>query len=289
MRGCRIASSDWVVGQDRLDENEETGDDISVDPSSGLVSLFNYHSSLSKAFFLTLAHPCLDRHGKLLPSVYEQERTISTIIAVVSSRSVLDLVHVEWDPATPFHLVSDIQEFMPVRIPLEISFAPVFRFPLRSEKGEYFLCSQSFGGELTHFFPETFFSIDFDCTIGTPVVAVGDGVVIQVNDSHSNSGVSISILFEWNSLMIQLDLGGFVEYVHINTGSSKVKPGDRVKAGDVICESGAIGFCPTPHLHIQYQLSADPTAVTAPFLMQFKHGETFIPKSGCFYSAIGSI
>jgi murein DD-endopeptidase MepM/ murein hydrolase activator NlpD len=35
------------------------------------------------------------------------------------------------------------------------------------------------------------------------------------------------------------------------TGSATVKVGDRVQEGQVICLSGDVGFCPTPHLHIQ--------------------------------------
>ena len=58
-------------------------------------------------------------------------------------------------------------------------------------------------------------------------------------------------LFKWNSVILKLATGHFVEYVHIKKSSAAVAPGDRVTAGQPICLSGDVGFCPSPHLHIQ--------------------------------------
>jgi hypothetical protein len=38
-----------------------------------------------------------------------------------------------------------------------------------------------------------------------------------------------------------------IEYVHIRGGSARVALGDRVRSGQIICESGAAGFCPEVH------------------------------------------
>jgi murein DD-endopeptidase MepM/ murein hydrolase activator NlpD len=43
----------------------------------------------------------------------------------------------------------------------------------------------------------------------------------------------------------------FIEYVHIKQSSASVKVGDRVVTGQPLCLSGDVGFCPSPHLHIQ--------------------------------------
>ncbi len=48
------------------------------------------------------------------------------------------------------------------------------------------------------------------------------------------SGIDIRNLFLWNSVMLRLDDGMHVEYVHIKAGSACVQPGQRVRAGEVI-------------------------------------------------------
>ena len=51
--------------------------------------------------------------------------------------------------------------------------------------------------------------------MGTPVLALADGTVKEVRDSESASGIHVSNLFKWNSILLQLDNGSFAEYVHI--------------------------------------------------------------------------
>eukprot|EP01047_Picozoa_sp_COSAG01_P091472 COSAG01_NODE_23066_length_829_cov_34.987671_1_plen_75_part_00 len=63
-------------------------------------------------------------------------------------------------------------------------------------------------------------------------------------------------------------------YVHIRTSSARVRVGESVVAGQVLCESGDVGFCPTPHVHLQVHESADPTAPTVRF--GFANGGEFL-------------
>ena len=65
--------------------------------------------------------------------------------------------------------------------------------------------------------------------------------------------------------MLRLDDGFFVEYVHIAHRSTVVRVGERVAAGQELCKSGNVGFCPVPHLHIQAHASKDERACTVPF------------------------
>jgi hypothetical protein len=53
------------------------------------------------------------------------------------------------------------------------------------------------------------------CAVGTPVVAIGPGVVTEVLDSNTASGIHTSNLYKWNSIAIELDNDSVVEYVHI--------------------------------------------------------------------------
>ena len=47
--------------------------------------------------------------------------------------------------------------------------------------------------------------------------------------------------------------------MHIARGSCRVRVGERVAAGQVICASGDVGFCPEPHLHIELHEAVAPT------------------------------
>ena len=56
--------------------------------------------------------------------------------------------------------------------------------------------------------------------------------------------------------------GLLFEYVHIKPGSCRVKEGDTVSQGQHLCDSGDVGFCPSPHLHIQaHAPGSDPVEV----------------------------
>jgi murein DD-endopeptidase MepM/ murein hydrolase activator NlpD len=169
-------------------------------------------------------------------------------------------------------------------------------FPLRpiadggAASAGRFLCSQGTCGCFTHFYAATKYAVDFSCPVGTPVLAVGDGTITEVKDTTAVGGIHAAHLFEWNSVMLKLarEPPVFVEYVHIRRGSSRVRVGDVVREGDVICESGDVGFCPTPHLHIQIHHSDVEDAPTAPFCIRCTPpGEaptTYVPRAGVWYN-----
>jgi murein DD-endopeptidase MepM/ murein hydrolase activator NlpD len=160
----------------------------------------------------------------------------------------------------------------------------IYPFPLR---GGPFLCSQGFGGAFTHFYPGTQHAIDFECAVGTLVLAVGAGVVTETSEDNTETGIHVHNLFKWNSVMLHLDDGMFVEYVHIQHKSCRVKPGDRVVKGQVLCESGDVGFCPTPHLHLQMHGSGARDAPTVPFALEGPDGgPPYIPVAGIFYPPV---
>merc|ERR1719253_430663 len=80
-------------------------------------------------------------------------------------------------------------------------------FPLPAEDGP-FLCTQGVGGHLTHFFPESYHAIDLRCPCRTPVLCIGDGVVVDVEEEHHVGGVHVGNLGKWNSVSVRLDRVG---------------------------------------------------------------------------------
>jgi murein DD-endopeptidase MepM/ murein hydrolase activator NlpD len=168
-----------------------------------------------------------------------------------------------------------------------------------------FLCTQGCGGALTHFFPESFHAVDFRCAEGTEVRAVAPGIVTEVEQHNSVTGVHCNNLCSWNSVQLEAWFGtdgrpraggapatdaeaaaaraaGYVpvqiDYVHVAPGSARVSVGDRVEGGAVLCLSGKVGFSPEPHVHIEVHRSADPTGPS--LLVSFDpDGEAF-PRAG---------
>ncbi|MDR7342733.1 murein DD-endopeptidase [Pantoea alhagi] len=81
--------------------------------------------------------------------------------------------------------------------------------------------------------------VDFAVPIGTPVLAVGDGEVVQAKRS-SGAG---------NYIAIRHGRQYMTRYMHMK--KLLVKPGDKVKRGDRIGLSGNTGRSTGPHLHYE--------------------------------------
>lgn len=86
---------------------------------------------------------------------------------------------------------------------------------------------------------------------GEDVLAVGNGVIVQVSDrvaerihrSDKPAGTA------GNHVVLQLDQGGYAHYGHLRPGSATRTPGTRVRAGDKIAEVGFSGSASDPQLH----------------------------------------
>jgi murein DD-endopeptidase MepM/ murein hydrolase activator NlpD len=127
------------------------------------------------------------------------------------------------------------------------------------------------------------------------VISLGDGEVVNIQNEHNVSGVNVKNLFSWNSIMIKISLADkenvsengnrfvYVEYVHIKKDSFTVKVGDYIKKGQIICESGDVGFCPEPHLHLQVHNTDSTDSPTINFFLLDSDNNPFIPKCGNYY------
>src|SRR5262249_9676996 len=130
----------------------------------------------------------------------------------------------------------------------------------RREKSPYLLpwpggltwtCTQGNWGVLTHRKHDVY-HFDFPMPIGSPVCAARDGVVETVIDEHDGNenpllGGDVSDV-PGNGIFIRHADGTVAVYWHIRKESSRVRKGQRVKQGDVIAESGNVGFSTSPHL-----------------------------------------
>lgn len=95
---------------------------------------------------------------------------------------------------------------------------------------------------------------------GMDVIAVADGVVRSARDGQEEhrplspqpepASLTADGLFG-NYVVLEIRPGVFASYAHLQRGSVKVKPGDRVHRGDLLGRVGQSGNSAAPHLHFQ--------------------------------------
>ncbi|MEG4922764.1 S8 family serine peptidase [Microcoleus sp. F10-D1] len=100
------------------------------------------------------------------------------------------------------------------------------------------------------------YAIDYGVNLGTPVYAMRSGTVKRVIDTNPDTGGGPEKANQANLITIEHDGGYHSAYLHLQRGfSSKVaggiKPGNTVKAGQLIGYSGNSGWSTGPHLHVQ--------------------------------------
>ncbi len=92
--------------------------------------------------------------------------------------------------------------------------------------------------------------LDFSAPVGTEIYATGDGIAVNVSVSPIGYGKYIEIDHGFGYSTLYAHLDGF-----------KVKPGQRVKRGEVIGYVGNTGKSTAPHLHYEVRiknLAVDP-------------------------------
>lgn len=92
---------------------------------------------------------------------------------------------------------------------------------------------------------------------GVKVMAAMDGTIARLRDGESDAIKSDSDIEQLRKDQKECGNGIFIDhgsaiqtiYCHMKQGSIKVKPGDKVEAGDILGEVGQSGMAEFPHLH----------------------------------------
>lgn len=90
--------------------------------------------------------------------------------------------------------------------------------------------------------------VDFGARIGTPTMAAGDGVVTRVGVMGGYGNV----------VDVEHGNGWSTRYAHLSRFASGLKPGDRVRQGDIIAFTGNTGRSTGPHLHYEVRRNGSP-------------------------------
>mmetsp|Transcript_22722 Transcript_22722/g.34365 ORF Transcript_22722/g.34365 Transcript_22722/m.34365 type:complete len:330 (-) Transcript_22722:138-1127(-) len=294
-KGCYIVRQEnpgHIIKFERIDPfdfEENDVPDIAFDPDVKSLSVCNVDRIWKVAYVTIYETECVGRDeivfetGKTTDNNGETASCI-TFIVLCPPTTFVHLCYLTTDDVLSVKIESDVQGWSKHPSP-DDTHPQLLGFPLAQGP---FLCTQGEHGHLTHFFSGNLHAIDLRCPIGTPLLAVGDGIVVQSNTNKSLTGIAVSNLYEWNSILLQLDNQEdplFVEYVHIK--SSNVCIGEKVKTGDIIGFSGSVGFSPEPHLHFAAYRRADPDAVTVRVHFVAKDGSSYLPKAGNYYSQVG--
>lgn len=101
---------------------------------------------------------------------------------------------------------------------------------------------------------------------GQPLLAVDDGKVVAAVDRYPdqipNAAEPVSLAAaDGNHVIIRLARGVYAAYAHIKPGTVRVRPGQRIKAGQVLGRLGNSGATTGPHLH--FQLMSRPSLLDA--------------------------
>ncbi len=181
MPGCHVAmeESKWIIGSSKW-EADEINDvdipDLCIDPATKILSVINTHEELSMSAYISLGETILasDRIGKVLEPGRQVDESgkqsqVTTIIATVRPTTELEIctLHISDLQACgdmALDINSDVQFIQPHPCSQEWFSERTYQFPLGGEGP--FLCSQSEGGALSHFFAQTFHAVDLECPIG---------------------------------------------------------------------------------------------------------------------------
>mmetsp|Transcript_90918 Transcript_90918/g.185275 ORF Transcript_90918/g.185275 Transcript_90918/m.185275 type:complete len:403 (+) Transcript_90918:135-1343(+) len=346
----KTKNPDWMIGWEDVDPEDfgiDVNDDsewiecevpdIAMDPDEFTLSVCNVHSYTKVAYVTVFETSVRGANGKELA----QGSTTNNNGETVACTTFIVLC----PPCVFAHLcylgVSSDEELHNIRIESDVS--KWNQHPNPSDEHPYrigfplscnnslaaggnavsFLCTQGEDGELTHFFSGNLHAFDFRCPVGTELLAVADGTIVEANDKNILTGIAVTNLFKWNSILLQIEtieangddctggkddrrseVGGdeplFVEYVHIM--ESMVRAGDRVKRGQVIGYSGSVGFSPEPHLHFSAFRSSDAEAPTVRVRFENYNSReregnnrhdgdpiTFLPRAGKWYNRDGIV
>ena len=198
---------------------------------------------------------------------------------VIPARSSLDLLELPTLSALDVPAISYEWVYLPGDPALEPEPGQTYRVPFAV--GTSFLVTQSYPDSATHLTRDSMYAVDFAMPVGTDVVAARDGVVFDVASTNFKGGPDEDEYASLANLVrILHDDGTFAVYAHLNWNTIRVRPGDRVRAGEYIADSGNTGFTSGPHLHFAVQRNLGMRVESLPVTFRGRGGEPVAASSG---------
>ena len=144
-----------------------------------------------------------------------------------------------------------------------------------------FRVTQAFPVSVTHTTPDSAYAVDIAMPIGTDIYAARDGTVFDVSSTNYRGGLDTSRDgAQANLVRILHDDGSIAVYAHLNWNTIRVRPGDRVKRGEYIADSGNTGFTTGPHLHFAVMLNRGRRLESVPVVFEGRNSSQIRPVAG---------
>jgi murein DD-endopeptidase MepM/ murein hydrolase activator NlpD len=115
--------------------------------------------------------------------------------------------------------------------------------------GASYKVSQAYPSRFTHTTTADQYAVDFVLPDGTPVDAAREGTVINVRHDRYLGAPTPEMMDQANMVEILHDDGTIAIYAHLHWDSVRVQPGQHVRRGEYIANSGNTGFSTGAHLH----------------------------------------
>lgn len=145
--------------------------------------------------------------------------------------------------------------------------------------GKAYKIDQGYNGNSTH---QGKYALDFHMDEGTEISAIRNGLVVEAIESNKK-GCPEDYCAQYNNYILILhDDGTFADYSHLQKNGALVKPGEKVKAGQIIGLSGKTGIASGPHLHLEVYTMSWEGQQSIPVKYQVK-GKAILPVEGMSY------
>ena len=152
--------------------------------------------------------------------------------------------------------------------------------------GSVFPVVQAYPDATTHRAYDTMYAVDFGMPVGTDIVAARSGVVFDVATGNYTGGLDTQGSGrESNIVRILHDDGTFAMYSNLNWNTVRVRPGDRVREGQYIADSGNMDVSSDPHLHFAVQKNTGLKTESMPVKFKSRNSDSVIPTSGSTVTA----
>ena len=133
--------------------------------------------------------------------------------------------------------------------------------------GTAHVVSQTYPVSDTHRTRDSMYAVDFAMPVGTDTNFKGG----PDEDRYADLANLVRILH---------DDGTYAVYAHLNWNTIRVRPGDRVVAGEYIADSGNTGFTSGPHLHFAVQRNLGMRVESVPVAFRGSDGDAVEPETG---------
>jgi murein DD-endopeptidase MepM/ murein hydrolase activator NlpD len=143
-----------------------------------------------------------------------------------------------------------------------------------------FRITQAFPARRTHTDAASFHAVDISMPVGTQIYAARAGTVIEVAARFFEGGADPKNAANANLVRILHPDGTMAIYAHLQWDSIRVRPGQIVKRGQYIANSGNTGFTTGPHLHFAVLKNSGLTMVSLPVEFAGPAGSRVTPHDG---------